>query len=289
MIGNYYETLGVFRDASAQELEHRYRRLRERLTEEVESGSLDAGARLSTLDQAYKVLSTPALRIQYDSALASGESRVAIGAAPVEASPPAESNKVNLPAAVSPLATPTLRTPHSGRMRRYLIRRLMFALGPLLVFTLVGGYFILQNQAEKPEGDLSGSARAYAEAIVAFEHDHGGRPPLLNSADWPNRLQGPVDDRQAPYLKTIPKYVQSHSFDVIQTRSSSGFYPSVEAGLVQVTSTTSPYYLQYVPYGSYQGYLLIAEIPDQHHGNDDIWLDHQCEALGDPVRVSCTT
>lgn len=268
-------------------MENRYRCLRERLTEEVESGSLDAGERLSTLDRAYKVLSTPALRIQYDSALASGESGVAIGAAPGEASSPAESNEVNLAAAVSPRATPSLRTPHSGWIRRYLIRRLMFALGSSLVFALVGGYFILQNQAAKPESDLSGSARAYAEAIVAFEHDHDGRPPLLNSADWPNRLQGPVDDRQAPYLKTIPKYVQSHSFDVIQTRNNSGYYPTVESGSIQVTSTTSPYYLQYVPY-AYQGYLLLAEIPDQHHGNDDFWLDHHCEARGDPVRVSCT-
>jgi len=65
-------------------LGQRYRLIHERLSAEAETGSPDSRERLANTERAYTVLSSPALRAQYDAALARGESGVNIGAAPGE-------------------------------------------------------------------------------------------------------------------------------------------------------------------------------------------------------------
>jgi len=289
-------------------LGQRYRLIHERLSAEAETGSPDSRERLANTERAYTVLNSPALRAQYDAALARGESGVNIGAAPGELPPsPPEFYRVNLPAAPIPNSPRRIKKPSSGGLRRYLIRRVKYmALG--LVISLVGGYFVIQHRSAARESDLKSSAKAYAVAILAFEHEHNGTPPLLNSSDWPDRLQGPLNLQRLPYLEKIPKYVQEHPFDLIQTRSRSGFNPSPDSGRIEETSTASQYYLQYVPYGrtydlqnggySYQGYLLLIHVPylsettaSRSASNSDYAVDtqmvHNCEAWGDPVQASC--
>ncbi len=253
------------------------------------------------------MLTTPELRVQYDTALARGESGAYVGASPGElASLPSELYRADRPAP-PPAYSPRIKKPSSSRVRRYLIRRAKF-MAAGLVLSLVAGYFIFQHRIAAREGDLKNSAKAYAEAIVAYEHDHSGEPPLLNTSEWPDRLKGPVNGQHLPYLAQIPKYVQEHPFDLIQTRSRSGFNPSPESGAIEETSTTSQYYLQYVPYGrtydlqnggySYQGYLVLIHIPylsettaSSDASSADRAVDestsHNCEAWGDPVQAKC--
>jgi hypothetical protein len=283
---NHYETLGVWRDASSQELEQRYRLLQERLGAEAELGSIDARDQLAKLERAYSVLSSPALRAEYDGALARGESGESIGAPPGETPPPPEYYRLGpLPSAGTMQRRSRSRVP--PRWARFLVA---------IAIVIVIPWVVVHFRAQRQERSLKDSARAYAEAIVAFEHDNGGRPPLLNSHDWPEKLAGPVDVNGVPYLTKIPGYVKDHPFDVIQTRSRSGSFPSPESASIEISSTTSDYVIQYVPYGRtfslkaqnyvYEGYLLLIDVPFQYTRTLNE-IPHNCEAWGDPVQILC--
>jgi curved DNA-binding protein CbpA len=62
---DYYELLGVSRDASAEEIHHAYRKLARRYHPDVNTG-VDAGARFHELSTAYEVLHDPEQRARYD-------------------------------------------------------------------------------------------------------------------------------------------------------------------------------------------------------------------------------
>jgi hypothetical protein len=67
-LSNHYDTLGVWRDASIDEIEQRYRFLCARLTDELELDA-DAAMQLRVLDEAHATLTDPDRRAVYDGGL----------------------------------------------------------------------------------------------------------------------------------------------------------------------------------------------------------------------------
>jgi molecular chaperone DnaJ len=63
---DYYETLGVKRDANEQELKQAYRRLAIKYHPDKNPGDKEAEERFKEIAEAYQVLSTPDLRARYD-------------------------------------------------------------------------------------------------------------------------------------------------------------------------------------------------------------------------------
>jgi hypothetical protein len=274
-----YSVLGLMRDATRHEADQRYRLLAERLAAEAEHdpAALD---RLRAVNRAYQQLT--------GGAPAPGAPPPAGGA------PPAAAPRLVLqqgpPRRAAPPATPR-RDPPWGRR--------ILVVGVVLALAAAGIYARLARprSAQMSQSDI---AVAYAGAVVAFEHDHAGRPPLLSTNDWPDKLAGPVNASAAPYLSEIPRYVAAHPFDVIQTRSRSGSFPSPQSLSVPVTSTTSEWVIQYVPYGRtfdldkeayvYEGYLVLVDLPlaAKRTGSAFDPLPGYCEAWADPVQVKCT-
>lgn len=63
---DYYEVLGVSKDADEQEIKKAYRRLARQYHPDVNKDDPDAEAKFKEVGEAYKVLSTPEARAQYD-------------------------------------------------------------------------------------------------------------------------------------------------------------------------------------------------------------------------------
>lgn len=63
---DYYEVLGVSRDASEEEIKKAYRRLARQYHPDVNKDDPKAEEKFKEISEAYKVLSTPELRAQYD-------------------------------------------------------------------------------------------------------------------------------------------------------------------------------------------------------------------------------
>ena len=63
---DYYEVLGVRRDASEQELKQAYRRLAIKYHPDKNPGDKEAEEHFKEIAEAYQVLSTPDLRARYD-------------------------------------------------------------------------------------------------------------------------------------------------------------------------------------------------------------------------------
>jgi Short C-terminal domain len=69
MTSNHFETLGVWRDASKEEIEQRYVLLRDRFAEELQLGMPGAADRLTAVEEAYSVLNDDARNAAYDETL----------------------------------------------------------------------------------------------------------------------------------------------------------------------------------------------------------------------------
>ncbi len=66
MAKNYYETLGVPRDASSDEIKRKYRELVMKYHPDLHKDDPDAAKRMTEINEAYEVLSNPEKRAQYD-------------------------------------------------------------------------------------------------------------------------------------------------------------------------------------------------------------------------------
>jgi DnaJ domain len=68
-MSNPYEIIGVWRDASAEEIEQRYRLLCDRFADERQDDPVGVASRLATVQEAHAILSDPARRSAYDETL----------------------------------------------------------------------------------------------------------------------------------------------------------------------------------------------------------------------------
>src|SRR5262245_51599107 len=66
MAKNYYETLGVSRDASPEEIKKAYRRLAKKYHPDVNKGDKQAENKFKEISEAYEVISDKEKRKQYD-------------------------------------------------------------------------------------------------------------------------------------------------------------------------------------------------------------------------------
>ncbi len=66
MSGNYYQTLGIKREASDKEVRQAFRRLARKYHPDVNPGDKDAEAKFKEINEAYEVLSDPEKRRKYD-------------------------------------------------------------------------------------------------------------------------------------------------------------------------------------------------------------------------------
>src|SRR5512147_2461801 len=64
--GDYYETLGVKRDASPDELKKAFRHLARKYHPDLNKGSREAEEKFKEVNEAYQVLSDPQKRARYD-------------------------------------------------------------------------------------------------------------------------------------------------------------------------------------------------------------------------------
>jgi hypothetical protein len=257
--------------ASAEEIAARYQAAVQRLTAEAPNDP-SAPARLHALYQAYATVGDPAARAQYDRGLRGGSPIVVAPSLGTVGPPPPRAVTVG---------------PRPWTLKRILV---IAAACAFLAWRFEYFYRLVHPSSPKGPGDV---ALAYAGAVVAFQHAHG-RPPLLGPPDWPSKLGGPVDDAFRPYLASTPGYVLKHPFDVIQTRSRSGAFPSPASEAIQVTSTSHDWVIQYVPFGrtfsfkledyAYNGYLVLVTTPYTLRDGTD---GHHCEAWSDPPKVLC--
>src|SRR3990172_522029 len=65
-VKDYYETLGVRRDVSEEEIKKAYRRLARQYHPDLHPGDKDMEARFKEINEAYSVLSDPKKRADYD-------------------------------------------------------------------------------------------------------------------------------------------------------------------------------------------------------------------------------
>jgi hypothetical protein len=86
-MSNPYEIIGVWRDASAEEVDQRYRLLCDRLADERQDDPDGAATRLATVQAAHAILSDPVQRSAYDEALENPTSVEVEPVAPVRQSP----------------------------------------------------------------------------------------------------------------------------------------------------------------------------------------------------------
>ena len=63
---DYYETLGVKRDASPDDLKKAFRHLARKYHPDLNKGSKDAEEKFKEINEAYQVLSDPQKKAQYD-------------------------------------------------------------------------------------------------------------------------------------------------------------------------------------------------------------------------------
>lgn len=63
---NYYEILGVAKNASLDEIKKSYRKLARKYHPDVNPGDHQAEARFRKINEAYRVLSDPSLKMEYD-------------------------------------------------------------------------------------------------------------------------------------------------------------------------------------------------------------------------------
>src|SRR5207248_1475443 len=66
MAGNLYETLGVKRDASVEDIRKAYRKLAKKHHPDINPGNKAAEDRFKSVSAAYEVLSDPKRRAEYD-------------------------------------------------------------------------------------------------------------------------------------------------------------------------------------------------------------------------------
>ena len=66
---NHYETLGVGKGASPEEIKKKYRKLARKYHPDVNPGDRQAEARFKRINEAYRILSDPSLKAKYDSEL----------------------------------------------------------------------------------------------------------------------------------------------------------------------------------------------------------------------------
>jgi hypothetical protein len=170
---------------------------------------------------------------------------------------------------------------------------LALALVPIAVF-LGALIFMFGDRSGTTTGDLARAAHAYAEAIAAFEDEHG-RPPALRSADWPRPVDGPLSSA-GPLLAKVPKPLRRHPFHFIQIGRLDGEAVTVDER-VALKGMPWAFIVQYYPHARslaltgppYSGYLL--RIIDRREHSDVVQgpSTAACEAWGDPVRILCGT
>jgi hypothetical protein len=156
---DFYEVLGVSRDASDETIHSVYRRLAQIYHPDVNADNAAGGAKLAAINEAYATLSDPSRRAGYDARL-----RAAAGGVWPPPGP--------APSAAPAAARPTMQSHGPAPANR---RALWIALGTLcglLVVLFVGGWLLThQHHAAVPQ-TLTGvnSPKPLATKAAAFGH-----------------------------------------------------------------------------------------------------------------------